>query len=233
MFFSVISEMRDPRQFNRSLFTCQSIVISTYITIGVVVYYFCGQYLSSPALGSAGLFLKKITYGVALPGLFASVILYTHLGAKLLFVRLLRGSTHLTHHTKTHWATWLGCTFFVTAVGFILAMAIPFFGSLVVLLGALFGTCELQRGFADASHVHADQRRHVAARQLGAPQDAPGRRVLAARGAQRVPHCVRDVRPDLRYGCWRQEHHRLVQGRRGQQAVQLCGQLVGRAGGWE
>ncbi|KLT41283.1 putative neutral amino acid transporter [Cutaneotrichosporon oleaginosum] len=140
MFFSVISEMRDPRQFNRSLFTCQSIVISTYITIGVVVYYFCGQYLASPALGSAGLFLKKVTYGIALPGLFASVILYAHLGAKLIFVRILRGSHHLTHHTRIHWATWLGCTGFVTTVGFILAMSIPFFGSLVVLLGALFGT---------------------------------------------------------------------------------------------
>lgn len=66
MFFSVISEMKDPRQFNKSMFTCQSIVISTYITIGVVVYYFCGQYLASPALGSAGRLLQKVAYGIAI-----------------------------------------------------------------------------------------------------------------------------------------------------------------------
>lgn len=82
--------MKDPRKYNRSMFSCQFVVVSTYTTIGVVVYYYCGQYLASPALGSAGALFKKITYGIALPGLFASAVLYCHCGAKLIFVRLLR-----------------------------------------------------------------------------------------------------------------------------------------------
>ena len=54
-----------------------------------------------------------------------------HVGAKSCFVRILRGSPHLTSNSKTHWATWLGCTYGVGAAGWILSEAVPFFGSLV------------------------------------------------------------------------------------------------------
>jgi hypothetical protein len=37
-----------------------------------------------------GTIIKKIAYAVALPGLFVSVTIYTHVGAKMIFVRLLR-----------------------------------------------------------------------------------------------------------------------------------------------
>lgn len=46
--------MREPKFYNRSLYICQTIVTATYLTIGIVVYYYCGQYLANPALGSAG-----------------------------------------------------------------------------------------------------------------------------------------------------------------------------------
>lgn len=89
-FFNVIGEMRDPTQFNLALYSAQSICSAVYLTIGIVVYYYCGQYLSNPALGSAGILIKKIAYGVALPGLFVGCILFTHVGAKMVFVRVLR-----------------------------------------------------------------------------------------------------------------------------------------------
>jgi amino acid transporter len=89
-FFNVVGEMKHPRDYNKALYTCQAFVTATYLTIGIVVYYFCGQYLANPALGSAGVLIKKVAYGVALPGLFVSVTIYTHVGAKMIFVRLLR-----------------------------------------------------------------------------------------------------------------------------------------------
>ncbi|KAJ9092895.1 hypothetical protein QFC21_006607 [Naganishia friedmannii] len=76
-FFNVIGEMRNPKFYNRSLYICQAVVTATYLTIGIVVYYFCGQYLANPALGSAGGTIKKIAYGVALPvwlGIVASCV---------------------------------------------------------------------------------------------------------------------------------------------------------------
>lgn len=67
-FFSTVSEMRDPRQYTRSLLTCQSIITAVYVAVGCVVYYYCGSYVASPALGSAGTLMEKICYGLAIPG---------------------------------------------------------------------------------------------------------------------------------------------------------------------
>ncbi|CAG8948562.1 unnamed protein product [Penicillium salamii] len=139
-FFAIVAEMRDPRHYARSLTICQTIVTGTYLSIGVVVYYFCGSFVASPALGSAGALMKKVTYGIAIPGLFASTIILSHISSKYIFVRLLQGSDHLTANSFRHWATWLSCTFGATIIAYIIASAIPVFNDLVSLVGALLGT---------------------------------------------------------------------------------------------
>ncbi|KAA8567121.1 hypothetical protein EYC84_010188 [Monilinia fructicola] len=73
-YFNIISEMRDPRKYSRSVFLSQGFITAIYIAIGIVVYYFCGSYVASPALGSAGATMKKVCYGLALPGLLVSTI---------------------------------------------------------------------------------------------------------------------------------------------------------------
>ncbi|KAJ5454757.1 transmembrane amino acid transporter protein-domain-containing protein [Penicillium daleae] len=117
-----------------------TVVTSVYLAIGFVVYYYCGSYVASPALGSAGPTMKKISYGFALPGLIASTMLVIHLPAKYIFIRLLQGSRHLTANTVVHWVSWLGCTLGITVVAYIIASAIPVFNNLVSLIGALLGT---------------------------------------------------------------------------------------------
>ncbi|KAE8373869.1 transmembrane amino acid transporter protein-domain-containing protein [Aspergillus bertholletiae] len=139
-FFSIVSEMREPRHYTRSLVICQSVVTVVYITIGCVVYYYCGSYVASPALGSAGPMVKKVSYGFALPGLLATTLLVIHLPAKYIFIRLLQGSKHLTGNTVIHWVTWLSCTGGVTIIAYVIASAIPVFDNLVSLVGALLGT---------------------------------------------------------------------------------------------
>lgn len=132
--------MRDPRFYTRSLIICQTGMTAVYITIGVVVYYYCGSYVASPALGSAGVTMKKAAYGIALPGLIVSTTLLTHYPAKYVFVRVLRGSKHLASNTLIHWISWLGCTFGVALIAYIIASAVPVFGGLISLVGALLGT---------------------------------------------------------------------------------------------
>lgn len=83
-FFSIVSEMRDPKYYTRSLVICQGTVTAVYITIGVVVYYFCGSYVASPALGSAGVTMKKTSYGFAIPGLLVTVMLFVHVSTSSL-----------------------------------------------------------------------------------------------------------------------------------------------------
>lgn len=77
-FFSIISEMRNPHHYTKALAFCQTVITIVYLIVAVVVYYFCGSYVTSPALGSAGKTIKKVSYGIALPGLFVSGVLLAH-----------------------------------------------------------------------------------------------------------------------------------------------------------
>lgn len=92
-FIPVVSEMKEPRLYKRAVIVCQSTIIflnflvgqsSQFLcladpdTLGTVVYYFCGQYVTSPAPGSAGPLLKKITYGLALPGVIMGCVVLVH-----------------------------------------------------------------------------------------------------------------------------------------------------------
>ncbi|KAL5603806.1 hypothetical protein FOVSG1_006556 [Fusarium oxysporum f. sp. vasinfectum] len=139
-FFPIVSEMKDPHLYPRALAVCQTTVTIIFLVVGIVVYYYCGSYVASPALGSAGSTIKKVSYGIAFPGLLVSGIILAHVSSKYLFVRILRGSKHLTSNSLIHWATWLGCSFGVCLIAYILASAIPVFNGIVSLSGALFGT---------------------------------------------------------------------------------------------
>jgi hypothetical protein len=84
-FFPIAAEMRNPRLYTRSLLICQGAVTATYITVGTVIYYFCGSYVASPALGSSSVLIKKVSYGIVLPGLVVSTIVVLHVCPLLLY----------------------------------------------------------------------------------------------------------------------------------------------------
>lgn len=139
-FFTIHTEMREQRDYNKALYYGQGFVAANYIIIACMVYGKVGKYVTSPALGSAGTLIKKICYGIALPGLIASCFFLAHLSGKYGLVRLLRGTRHLQMNTFTHWITWICLMLLVIALGFIIASAIPFFSDLISLVAALFGT---------------------------------------------------------------------------------------------
>ncbi|KAL4779251.1 transmembrane amino acid transporter protein-domain-containing protein [Aspergillus varians] len=138
-YFSLAAEMRDPRYFTRSLVIAQVASTILYLVVGIVVYYYCGSLVASPALGSAGVLFKKISYGVAIPGLIAMITICLHLTSKYVFLRILRGSVHLNSNSFIHWSTWLCCTFGTTVVAYVIASGIPVFDGLVSLIGAFLG----------------------------------------------------------------------------------------------
>ena len=65
--------------------------------------------------------MKRICYGLAIPGLCITCVLFTHLAAKAVFVRLMRHSRHLAANTWQHWASWIGCVCTNTFLSFIIA----------------------------------------------------------------------------------------------------------------
>lgn len=136
-FLPVISEMREPKDFRKALYTCMGIVAAAYLSFALVVYRWCGAWVASPSLGSAGGTIKIVAYAVGFIGLWVSACLYLHVAAKYLFVRILRNSKHLQSNTVVHWSTWLGCTCGLCAVAWVLASAIPIFNYLISLTGSI------------------------------------------------------------------------------------------------
>lgn len=136
-FLPVISEMRKPRDYRKALYVCMAVVQAAYLSFSLVVYAWCGKWVASPSLGSAGPTIKKVAYGIGLIGLIVSACLYLHVASKYLFVRILRNSKHLQQNSVVHWVTWLSCTFGLAAIAFILAEAVPIFNYLVALTGSI------------------------------------------------------------------------------------------------
>jgi hypothetical protein len=128
---------KNPRDYNKSVYLCMSVVQASYLTFSLVVYAYCGKWVTDPSLGSAGPLLKKVAYGVGLIGLMVSGCLYLHVAAKYVFVRILRNSTHLQKNSIVHWGTWLGCTVGLGSVAFVLAQAVPIFSYLIALTGSV------------------------------------------------------------------------------------------------
>ncbi|GAA5854743.1 hypothetical protein JCM8547_004054 [Rhodosporidiobolus lusitaniae] len=136
-FLQYASEMKAPRLFRRAVLVAQPVVLCVFMVIGLVVYCKAGQYVASPALGTAGVLIKRICYGLALPGVYFTAMIYIHLPAKWMLVRILRGSKHLNHPTVTHWTVWLSCVFGCLIVAYLISQAIPVFSGLVSLVSAL------------------------------------------------------------------------------------------------
>lgn len=65
--------------------------------------------------------MKRICYGLAIPGLLASSVIFVHLSAKTVFVRILRGTKHLTSNSWQHWMFWVGLIVINSALAFVLA----------------------------------------------------------------------------------------------------------------
>jgi hypothetical protein len=137
MYLPVIAEMKNPQQFKKATIWAGIICGIIYLTFSTVIYVYCGIWISSPAFGSAGTLFKKISYGLAFPGLIIGVGLYQHIAAKYIFVRILRDSKHLQANTVIHWGTWLGVNASLGALSFIVAEAVPILNYLLGLAASL------------------------------------------------------------------------------------------------
>jgi hypothetical protein len=132
-----MSEMRNPHEYSKAVKWCMSIVTAAYLSFSLVVYKWCGKWVASPSLGSAGPMVKKISYGVGLIGLCVSGALFVHVSAKYVFVRILRNSRHLQANSPIHWGTWLGCVASMSIVSFLIASGVPIFNYLLSLAGSI------------------------------------------------------------------------------------------------
>ncbi|KAJ3484752.1 hypothetical protein NLI96_g5417 [Meripilus lineatus] len=143
-FFTFISEMKNPRDFPKTLYLLQVADTTLYVIVGVAIYSFTGPETVSPALGNTGPTLRKTAYGIALPTIMIAGVVNGHVCAKLVFVRIFRRnglkSRHLSSNTFVGWATWTAICFAIWGLAFLIAEVIPFFNGLLGVISALFAS---------------------------------------------------------------------------------------------
>lgn len=137
-FFSFISEMREPKDFTKALITLQITDTAMYLIVATVCYAYAGDQVLSPALGSAGGVVGKVAWGLAIPTIIIAGVIYGHVAAKYIYVRIFRGTRHMSSRTWLAVGSWAGITLIIWVIAFIIAESIPDFNDLLALISSLF-----------------------------------------------------------------------------------------------
>jgi hypothetical protein len=132
--------LKNPRDFHKALFFEQAIAVVFYTIISVVIYYFAGPLVASPALGSASPLVSKICFGIALPTIIVAGVVNGSVASKYIYLRVWAGTSVVhTSSWKSLGSWWTICAG-VWLSAWILAEAVPNFNLLLGLTGAFFGS---------------------------------------------------------------------------------------------
>lgn len=137
---SFIAEMKDPRDFRKSLWVVTICEVILFSLVGAIVYAYTGsQYNTAPAFYSLGnLTYRKVAFSFMIPTLIFLGVLYASVSARFIFFRLFEGTRHKSNHTVVGWASWAGILALLWILAFIIAEVIPFFSELLSLMSSLF-----------------------------------------------------------------------------------------------
>lgn len=115
----------------------QGFEIALYVAASVVIYYYVGNGVTSPAFGSAGPLMAKIAYGIAIPTIVGAGVVNGHVGLKYLYVRIWRGLNDPQRMGKRDFVSlgsWIGIGVACWIIAWIIAEAIPTFSDLLSLI---------------------------------------------------------------------------------------------------
>ncbi|OJJ86277.1 uncharacterized protein ASPGLDRAFT_45323 [Aspergillus glaucus CBS 516.65] len=140
-FFGLIAEMEKPQDFPKALCMLQIFEICLYVIAAVVIYYFVGNDVASPALGSAGPVMKKVAYGIAIPTIIGAGVVNGHVGLKYLYVRIWRKNPQrMGGRDLVSVGSWVAIGLTCWIIAWIIAEGIPSFSNLLSLISALFAS---------------------------------------------------------------------------------------------
>lgn len=135
-----ISELRDPKEFPKALMYLQAIDISLYFVSALVIYRYAGVNVDSPALSSNSHIVKKVAWGIALPTIVIAGVIFAHVTAKYIYLRLFAGTKYLHSRGLVATGTWVALATGLWFVAWIIAESIPNFSDLLGFISALFAS---------------------------------------------------------------------------------------------
>ncbi|RAK86392.1 putative amino acid transporter [Aspergillus costaricaensis CBS 115574] len=139
-FFGFISEMEEPHTFPKSLAMLQIVDTAMYLITGLLIYRYVGRDVQSPALSSAGPLMRKVAYGLAIPTVIISGVVFGHVASKYVYVRMYRGSDRMHERSFVSVGFWVGIALIIWTIAWIIAESIPAFNDLLSLVSSLFGS---------------------------------------------------------------------------------------------
>ena len=138
-FFGFITELKQPRDFPKALVLLQTVAVTVYIVVAVVIYQYAGAAVASPALSSASPLFKKIAFAIAAPTIVVAGVINAHVCVKNIYVRIWRGTDVMSQRSGIKGpGSWIALCAAVWIVALLIAAAIPVFSQLLGLVGALF-----------------------------------------------------------------------------------------------
>jgi len=137
---SFIAELKDPRDFPKALALQQSVDIILYVIASVVIYRYAGDNVTSPALSSNNPMVRKVAWGIALPTIVIAGVIFAHVTAKYVYLRLFAGTKYLHSRGFVATGTWIGLGVALWTVAWIIAESIPNFSDLLGFISALFAS---------------------------------------------------------------------------------------------
>ncbi|TID15516.1 N amino acid transport system protein [Venturia nashicola] len=140
-YFGFFSELKNPRDYKKSLILLQTTAITLYVLVAVVIYCYVGQDVKSPALSSAKPMIRKIAYGVAIPTIVIAGVLNAHVASTAVYRWAWKKRGHpmvYKERSLRAWVSWIVIVVTVWALAWLIAEAIPTFKYLLGLVSALF-----------------------------------------------------------------------------------------------
>lgn len=133
-FFNFCAELKDPRDFPKALVFMQTLAVSFYMIISVVIYYYAGPHVASPALGSASPIVRKIAFGIALPTIVVAGVVNGSVACKYIYLRVWTGTDVIHQKSFKSIGSWVSVCGICWFVSWVIAESIPNFNSLLALI---------------------------------------------------------------------------------------------------
>lgn len=143
-YFQVMAEMDRPSDFRKSLIATNISMSSLYMVVAIVIYYYAGAHVGSPALSSAAPLFAKLSYGIATPTIVVAGVIAGLLACKRIqawYWESVRNEAKVADEkTFRSLISWVVIVVLLWALAFILANVLPYFSPLLALIAAISGT---------------------------------------------------------------------------------------------
>lgn len=140
-YFTIIDEMREPKDFLKALIATNIVTVILYALAGCVIYKFVGSDVASLALDSAPDNYSKIAYGLAIPTIIVAGVIAALVACKRTYDLVWHKHPEVKReNTFRAWSSWIVIVVSKWAVAWFVANVIPWFGLLLSVIGAAVGT---------------------------------------------------------------------------------------------